>query len=212
MSTKKHIDQESSDQKILHGFPLVMGSQPETLILGSMPSADSLRQQGYYAHKRNAFWGIVGAIFDFDADQSYEKRVAALKHNKIALWDVIRSCARQGSLDSAILKSSIVINDFDSLFENTDSIRKIICNGSMAYTLFLKQVMPCLVDSVELEKHKHTSDRCVVSLNSDITIEVLRLPSTSPANASISFVDKLNRWQVALSSEYMSSSVLSKKY
>ena len=88
---------------------------PRLLILGNMPSVMSLAAQQYYANPRNAFWRITGEIFGFDAGAPYETRTAALRARGVAVWDVLRSCRRKGSLDSAIEPDSMVANDFGTL-------------------------------------------------------------------------------------------------
>jgi TDG/mug DNA glycosylase family protein len=134
----------------------------------------------YYAHSRNAFWKIMATLFDFSKDADYRARLDALKANHIALWDVIGECVRPGSLDSRIENGSIVINDFPALFENCPDIRKICFNGAMAEKQFMKSVYPVIEGD---------------SIN-DMTL--IRLPSTSPAMASLSFEQKLVEWSVAL--------------
>jgi hypoxanthine-DNA glycosylase len=162
--------------KILTGFPSIATSSATILILGSMPSVESLRQHQYYAHKRNAFWRIMAAMFGFDTSLSYRERARQLKDNDIALWDVIKACERSGSLDTKIKNTSIEINDFATFFRKHPHIRKICFNGSMAEQQFRKHVIPILSDD-------HFAD-----------IVMARLPSTSPAMASLSFDKKLAAW------------------
>ena len=167
--------------KILTGFPPIATSSATILILGSMPSAESLRQHQYYAHKRNAFWRIMAAMFGFDAELSYRERARRLKDHDIALWDVIKTCERPGSLDTKIKNTSIEINDFATFFRKHPHIRKICFNGSMAEQQFRKHVMP------------------ILSQNQSVDIDMIRLPSTSPAMASLNFDKKLAAWSKAIS-------------
>ena len=102
---------------LLHGLPPIIGDGAQSLILGNMPSVMSLGAQEYYANPRNAFWRITGEIFGFDASAPYDARTAALTAHGIAVWDVLRSCRRVGSLDSAVEPDSMVANDFGQLFE-----------------------------------------------------------------------------------------------
>ena len=102
------------------------------LILGNMPSVMSLAAQQYYANPRNAFWRITGEIFGFDAGAPYEARTAALRARGVAVWDVLRLCRRQGSLDSAIEPDSMVANDFGTLFDAYPTIERVYFNGAAA--------------------------------------------------------------------------------
>src|SRR6476660_9849239 len=116
----------------LHGLAPIIGNGAKSLILGNMPSVLSLGAQQYYANPRNAFWTITGEIFGFDASASYEERVSALVTQRIAVWDVLRSCRRVGSLDSAVERDSMVANDFASFFHNHPTIERVYFNGGAA--------------------------------------------------------------------------------
>lgn len=164
------------------GLPPLLSASPTTLILGSFPGGESLRQTEYYAQPRNAFWRITAAIYDFDAAASYADRCAALTGAGVALWDVIGRCERPGSLDSRIDQATIVPNDLPQLLEQHPSITKVILNGRMAETQFAKRVLPQLPD----ETVKNLTCRYV--------------PSTSPANAAVREEEKLRRWLAALRS------------
>ena len=157
------------------GFPPIVGCNPEILILGSMPSEASLRQEQYYAHPQNAFWHIMGGLFGFSAGASYAERAVLLKKNKIALWDVLQECERDGSLDSSIIGSSIKINNFPHLLVSHPTIQLIAFNGATAEKIFKKRVLPTL--NAELE-----------------SIQMIRLPSTSPAMAALTREQKMEKW------------------
>jgi len=157
--------------ELLHGFPPIVGDGATTLILGNMPSVISLGAQQYYANPRNAFWRITGAIFGFDADAPYEVRTAALTANGVAVWDVLRSCRRIGSLDSAVEPDSMVPNDFGMLFEQYPDISQVFFNGAAAEKNFNRLVR------VAPDFHYR------------------RLPSTSPAQ-TMRYEDKLAAWRV----------------
>lgn len=157
------------------GFPPIADDRAVVLILGSMPSEASLRKQEYYGHPRNAFWKIMGELFVFDQTADYAQRAAALKMNHVAVWDVLQACERQGSLDSAIIDSSISENNFADFFQRHSNIRHVFFNGAKAEKEYLKRVMPMLSESQKgIEYHK--------------------LPSTSPAMASLSYDEKLREW------------------
>lgn len=160
-------------------FPPIIDASARTLILGTMPGAESLRANQYYAHPRNTFWKIMARILGFSENATYDEKVAALRENQIALWDVMRSCERIGSLDANIKQQSIKTNDFASLFHNNSKIMTICFNGAKARTEYVNRVLPNL------------SPRAT-----DINLQ--RLPSTSPAMARMSFEEKLSLWSKAI--------------
>lgn len=155
----------------LRSFPPIIGDNAHTLILGNMPSVMSLETHQYYANPRNAFWRIMGDLFGFDADAQYDVRTAALQAHKIAVWDVLKSCRRIGSLDSAVEPDSMVPNDFRKLFDEHREIRRVFFNGAAAEKNFnrLIRVMP--------------------------DMQYRRLPSTSPAQ-TMKYDEKLAAWRV----------------
>lgn len=144
------------------------------LILGSMPGKASLAAGEYYAHPRNAFWAIMGELIGARPDLPYQARLKILRSSGIALWDVLGSCVRKSSLDSHIEADSAVPNDFKSFFLRHPNITRVFFNGAKAEQCFLKYVQPSL-DST--------------------TLQFQRLPSTSPANAGISYEQKLLAWR-----------------
>ena len=160
----------------VHSFDPISDAASRVLILGSMPGKASLRAGQYYAHPQNAFWKILGALFDFDPRAPYEGRIARLREHGIALWDVMQSCVRETSLDSDIEEPSIVSNPFEDFLRGYPEIRSICFNGAKAEASWRKHVLP--------------------QLPPDSCIEYHRLPSTSPANASISYDDKVKAWRI----------------
>ena len=159
------------------GFPALVSDNCSKLILGSMPGIESLNQHQYYAHPRNAFWSIMSNICHFEKSD-YSTNCLRLNQAGIGLWDVIASCQRKGSLDSAIINNSIVVNDFRTLFSCYPNITHIYCNGGKAHALFQKHVVKTgLLASF---------------------ISVYPLPSTSPAYAAMKYEEKLQRWSQAL--------------
>jgi hypoxanthine-DNA glycosylase len=147
----------------------------KVLILGSMPGRQSLDSQQYYAHPRNHFWPIISELLNRDVTSlSYDDKCKFLKKNNIALWDVIATCEREGSLDSAIRNEEM--NDLDLLIKNYPTIQWIGLNGTKAYNSFQKylkkQSIPC--------------------------IPYTKLPSTSPVPGKNvkSFTEKVASWQV----------------
>ncbi|HEY8159403.1 MAG TPA: DNA-deoxyinosine glycosylase [Methylobacter sp.] len=158
-------------------FEPVADSNSELLILGSMPGRESLAAEQYYAHRRNAFWKIMSDLLGFDPDSPYEARLQELKAAHIALWDVLQSCTRAGSLDSNIDTESITVNDFQSFFRTHTKIRSVFFNGAMAESAYRRYVLPTV---------------------GAIPVSYMRLPSTSPAHASLSYEQKLQAWRKAL--------------
>jgi len=157
-------------------FPPVSAGDAIVLILGSFPGERSLTHQQYYAHPRNAFWRIFGRLLGFDADLEYRQRLEILTRNNIALWDVVSSCRRTGSLDTAIEKKTIQVNDFVRFFAEHQNIRYVIFNGQRAEIEFRRQVLP----SKEIKLRN---------------LEMNRLPSTSPALATLDFEQKVTAWR-----------------
>jgi len=145
---------------------------PSLLILGTAPSVKSLTNQQYYAHPRNVFWWIMGQLFDFDESLSYSTRQECLNKQGIVVWDVLASCERKGSLDSAIQSHSEVANDIPRFLNQHPAIRTIVCNGQKARQLLAKH-HPCLFEG------EYT---------------ILVMPSTSPAFAAMDKYEKLAKW------------------
>jgi len=162
---------------MLQGFPPIANPRAHSLILGSMPGVESLRQQQYYANPNNTFWRIVQRLYGIPLNSAYEQRSSALREQRLALWDVLKHCRREGSLDSAIRSDSIITNDFAAFFEQHPGIQRVFFNGAKAEQEYLRRVLPALPTEFQ-------------------TISLLRLPSTSPANARLSFDDKLQQWMV----------------
>lgn len=160
-----------------YGFEPVARSDARVLILGSMPGQLSLQKQQYYAHPRNVFWRIMGELFGFIPDSSYQLRLQSLIKNGLALWDVLGSCDRLGSLDSAIDEQSIVVNDFKSFYHDHPDIGSVFFNGMKSERAYLKYVLPHLAESRR-------------------DLFAMRLPSTSPANARLALVAKIGHWQI----------------
>lgn len=163
---------------VVQSFPPIADAGARVLILGSMPGVASLRAGRYYAHTRNAFWPLLGALLGVAAEAPYEARVAALRAAGIALWDVLHTCTREGSLDSMIDRETAVPNNLPGFLAAHPQIRHVFFNGAAAEACFRRHVLPHL-DAAALE--------------------FARLPSTSPANAASSFEQKLAAWRAALS-------------
>jgi hypoxanthine-DNA glycosylase len=159
------------------GFAAVARADARVLVLGSLPGQVSLRERQYYAQPRNDFWKIMGALAGASPDLAYADRLAALKAQRIALWDVCASARRPGSLDSSIRYASVVTNDFAAFLRSHRRIRLICFNGRKAADLYRRLVLPGLPGPMQ-------AIRCET------------LPSTSPAHAAMRFEEKLAWWSI----------------
>lgn len=160
---------------IVCSFPPVATPEARILILGSMPGKASLAANQYYAHPRNLFWPIMGELFGARPDLPYAERLLVLQQEGVALWDVLKECFRVSALDSDIVEASIVANDFAEFFVRHPEIRHVFFNGAKAEQAFRKHVMPTLLPLPP--------------------VELVRLPSTSPANAAIPTAERLAQWR-----------------
>jgi len=161
-----------SDNEVT-GLPPIVGTHPVALFLGNAPSVQSLARRQYYGNPRNAFWPIMGELVGFAPEVSYSERAAALVAAGYAVWDVLASCRRAGSLDSAVERDSMVANDFEAFFAAHPSIETVFFTGGAAQANYrqLAFVSP--------------------------TMRYVRLPSTSPAH-TVPFAVKLAAWRAAL--------------
>ena len=157
------------------GLPPIVGGLPTALFLGNAPSVQSLARQQYYGNPRNAFWPIMGSLLGFAADAPYPQRTAALVAAGHAVWDVLAFCRRTGSLDSAVERESMVVNDFAEFFGRWPTIRRVYFTGGAAEANY----------------------RRLTLVSPDV--EYARLPSTSPAH-TVPFAAKLAAWRGALNS------------
>ncbi len=158
------------NSEILTGLPPIIDSGIETLILGSFPSPASLAAQQYYAHRQNQFWRLIGALVGEPiADYSYAEKARCLLAHRVGVWDVYRACAREGALDSAIVRAQA--NDFSVLRVQTPNLRRVCFNGKT---------------SGKLEAHF-----------TGLGYATIVLPSSSPAY-TLAFERKLERWRAFL--------------
>ncbi len=162
----------------LAGFAPVADSRARLLILGSMPGVRSLTAGQYYAGPRNRFWSLMGEFLGFDPAMPYGRRLSELTGAGIALWDVLQSCEREGSLDASIVESTEVPNDFAAFLEKHSHIRAIAFNGQRAAKSFEKRV--------------------ALSATLRDRLSLLRLPSTSAANARYSHTVLAEEWGALL--------------
>ncbi|NGP46404.1 DNA-deoxyinosine glycosylase [Bacillaceae bacterium SIJ1] len=136
-------------------MPPVVGERPTILVLGSMPGKASLLKQQYYGHPRNHFWPLMFDLFEEAPTDVYTERIAIAKKHGIALWDVLASCERAGSLDSQIKKEQP--NDLVSFVEHHPSLRLIACNGGKAFQSFQRHAGQVQTDRLTIAKLPSTS-------------------------------------------------------
>lgn len=161
------------------GLPPVAGQHARVLVLGSLPGQRSIDEGRYYAHPQNAFWRIIREVLGIEGN--YAARCSQLAACGVALWDVLHSSVRPGSMDADIRLDTAQANDFASFFEAHPDLRLIAFNGRKAEQLFGRFVEPLgIVPSVPR----------------------VGLPSTSPAYASMPFSGKLAVWREALRLEF----------
>jgi hypoxanthine-DNA glycosylase len=150
-------------------FAPVADAATHTLILGSLPGAASLAAGRYYAHPRNQFWRLVGAVLGIDlAALAYDARLAALRARGFGLWDVIASAERPGSLDAAIRNPAA--NDLVSRLAQLPALRTLAFNGATAARIGTAALGPRAGN-----------------------YRLLTLPSSSPAH-TLSFEMKKTAW------------------
>ncbi len=158
----------SLESDLLHGLPPVIGRQTRLVLLGSFPGAASLAASQYYAHPRNQFWPLASALLDEAlVPLPYAQRLARLRARGLGLWDVIAVCRREGSLDSHIRDAQY--NDLAGLRGRAPALVAVAHNGG-----------------------ESARAMCITG---QLGLQVYRLPSSSPANASWSFERKLAAWR-----------------
>lgn len=155
-------------QNRISSFPPLIDDLSEILILGSIPGVKSLEKQQYYAHPQNKFWKIIFELLHEEFTDDYAKKLEILKKYHIALWDVIDSCERKGSLDSEIKNEEA--NQIAELLEEYPNVKAIFCNGGKSYKNLQKL------------------------LGKNYILPIYQLPSTSPLH-TVSFEKKFEEWK-----------------
>lgn len=138
------------------------------LILGTFPSVESRKAQFYYSNPRNRFWKVISEVFKYNECNTITDKENMLINNRIALWDVIESCEITGSSDSSI--KDVVPADL-SIILNNANIENIYANGDKAFKLYMKYTYPITKK------------------------EIIKLPSTSPANAKFTLDKLIDNWK-----------------
>lgn len=154
---------------VIHPIQPVFNKDSKILILGTFPSVKSREGQFFYHHPQNRFWKVLAAVCKTDVPSSIEEKTQFLLENKIAVWDVIQSCEINQSSDSSI--KNVVPNDLSVILEHS-KVERIFANGNKSYELYNRY--------------------CLLEVGRDI----IKLPSTSPANAAFSLERLIEAWKV----------------
>ncbi len=154
-------------EAVIHVFEPIYDMDSKILILGTFPSVKSRENNFYYGHPQNRFWRVLAQLTGYQIPETVEEKKKMLLENRIAVWDVIASCKIIGSSDSSI--KDVVPNDIGGLLERTE-IERIYANGGKAYELYMKYIYP------------------------NVKREIIKLPSTSPANAAFRLERLVQEW------------------
>ena len=157
-------------ETVEHPFKPIIFKDTKTLVLGSFPSIQSVKNDFYYAHPRNQFWKILSAITEYPINNR-DQKIWLLKEAKLGLWDMIASCSRENSLDSSL--EDEVVNDIPALLEQYPSIMKVAFTGRKAEALYKLHF-------------------------SHLEIEICYLPSPSAAYAKMKFEEKVGVYRERL--------------
>lgn len=165
----------------MQGLAPRVSPDTQVLVLGSFPGVRSLQLQQYYAHPQNQFWPILQQLWpqaSWPGDGDYEVRCACMLAQGLGLWDVYASCEREGSLDSAIRKARL--NDFAALLRQCPKLSGIVHNGG------------------ESHRHARAVEQSLAQAGLGGRVQLHKLPSTSPANASWTLERKLGAWRAVM--------------
>jgi hypoxanthine-DNA glycosylase len=160
------------------GFPPIAAEHAMVLVLGTLPGRASIEKREYYAQRGNTFWRLMDDLIGGISNLPYPERTSNLAAAGIAVWDVCEAATRPGSLDSSIEVDSVQPNDIAGFMAQHARVKRICFNGSKAEKLFRHLVVPRQ------------------SLRAGL--ELLVLPSTSAANTSMPYAEKLRRWSQVL--------------
>lgn len=155
-------------EHITHNFEPIYNQESRILILGTLPSVKSREQQFYYGHPHNRFWKLLASLTESETPRTIEEKKSFLLTHHIAIWDVIAQCDIIGSSDSSI--KNVVPTDLNQILKQA-SIKQIFANGGKAYQLYMKYTFP------------------------QTNREIIKLPSTSPANAAFQMERLMAEWK-----------------
>jgi TDG/mug DNA glycosylase family protein len=157
---------------LLEGLSPLIDNRSKVLVLGSFPSEMSLVRQEYYGNPQNHFWPVMEELFGVDRAAPYAERTIALVERRVAVWDVIARCSREGSGDDRI--RGAIANPLVALLEDHPAIRRVFFNGGMAF---------------------RTARLIVPRLFERSGVECQQMPSTSPRNARMPLAAKVEAWR-----------------
>ncbi len=157
---------------LLRSFAPLADARSRVLVLGTMPGPEALRKQEYYGFKGNHFWKIMRDLLASGRDLDYGEKLALLRRHRIAAWDVLASCTREGAADSTIRETTP--NDIPGLLARHPGIHTIFCNGTTSARLFQRY------------------------FGGAIAVPMIPLPSTSPAHATMPYATKRALWTVVV--------------
>ena len=163
------MDKEREYTHVEHMIDPVYDKNSKILILGSFPSVKSRQQAFFYGHPQNRFWKVIAGVMGCSVPESIDEKKEMLLSHYVAVWDVIESCDIIGSSDSSI--KDVKVNDFNRILDSAD-ISKIYANGGKAYELYMKYA---------IEKTGR---------------DIIKLPSTSPANAAWNLERLIDAWSI----------------
>ena len=163
------MDKEREYTHVEHMIDPVYDKNSKILILGSFPSVKSRQQSFFYGHPQNRFWKVIAGVMGCRVPESIDEKKEMLLSHYVAVWDVIESCDIVGSSDSSI--KDVKVNEFNRILDNAD-ISKIYANGGKAYELYMKYA---------IEKTGR---------------DIIKLPSTSPANAAWNLERLIDAWSI----------------
>lgn len=155
-------------EHITHDFEPIYNQESRILILGTLPSVKSREQKFYYGHPQNRFWKLLAALTESETPRTIEEKKSFLLKHHIAIWDVIAQCEIIGSSDSSI--RNVAPADLNQILKQA-SIEQIFANGGKAYQLYMKFAFP------------------------QVKREIIKLPSTSPANAAFQMERLITEWK-----------------
>lgn len=162
------LNKNEEYQSLTHTFEPIYNQDSKVLVLGTFPSVKSRESNFYYGHPQNRFWKVIASVTKNEVPETIEEKKELLLANHIAVWDVIKKCDIIGSSDSSI--KNVEANDIAGLLKNAN-IKTIVANGATAERLYNVYVL------------------------SQTGVEIIKMPSTSPANAAWSLEKLCNEWE-----------------